>query len=330
MTATRLAAVLGLNNWTTPFNAWCAITRTYEEPFVDTIYTAAGKTIEPKQISYMRRSYLMDNLKTPSDIYGPDYFKKTYGDFFPERKIFGGMWDSILVDENGKPDTVLEFKTTKRSEDWEDDVPEYYAIQAALYAYLLGVDDVIMVCSFLRPTDYEHPEDFLCTARNTVTRTFKVSERYPQFPLTLKKVEDWWHEHVETGISPDFDEKADADILKVLRQNSVSPDTDVAKLIAEAEALKAELDEAAAAVADKEKRLKKITDVLKDYAQQNFREGDKTVTLSGSRYIWTCAKSVKDEVKVNEDALKADGLYEKYTVVTPKTTYRMTVAERKE
>ena len=60
------------------------------------------------------------------------------------------------------------------------------------------------------------------------------------------------------------------------------------------------------------------------------QDGDKTVTLSGSRYIWTCSKSVKDKVKVDEKALEADGLLEKYTVVTPETTYRMTVAERKE
>ena len=52
ITGTRFAAIMGLNKWTSPFNAWCAITRTYEEPFEDTIYTIAGKTIEPKQAEY--------------------------------------------------------------------------------------------------------------------------------------------------------------------------------------------------------------------------------------------------------------------------------------
>lgn len=33
ITGTRFAAIMGLNKWTSPFNAWCAITRTYEEPF---------------------------------------------------------------------------------------------------------------------------------------------------------------------------------------------------------------------------------------------------------------------------------------------------------
>ena len=70
ITGTRFAAIMGLNKWTTPFNAWCAITRTYEEPFEDTIYTVAGKTIEPKQAEFMKKSYFMTNLITPTDVYG--------------------------------------------------------------------------------------------------------------------------------------------------------------------------------------------------------------------------------------------------------------------
>ena len=53
VTGTRFASVLDLNRWSSPFEAWCAITRTYEEPFEDTIYTIAGKTIEPKQADYI-------------------------------------------------------------------------------------------------------------------------------------------------------------------------------------------------------------------------------------------------------------------------------------
>lgn len=64
------------NPWSTPFEIWCAITRTYEKPFEDTIYTMAGKVIEPKQAAYMKRAYARFNLKTPTDIFGKDYFKK--------------------------------------------------------------------------------------------------------------------------------------------------------------------------------------------------------------------------------------------------------------
>ena len=142
----------------------------------------------------MREKYFWKHLVTPTDVYGADYFKKTWGDFFHDEPIFGGMWDYLFVDKNGKPTTVMEMKTTKRAEDWVDDIPEYYALQAALYAYLLGVDDVIMVCSILEDKDYDKPENFAVTADNTFERAFKVSERYPNLGKTLKKVEAWWKE----------------------------------------------------------------------------------------------------------------------------------------
>ena len=74
ITGTRFATILGLNPWSTAFEMWCAVTKTYEVPFEDTIYTIAGKTIEPLQAEYMKKSYGMDitspsiNAKSESSI----------------------------------------------------------------------------------------------------------------------------------------------------------------------------------------------------------------------------------------------------------------------
>ena len=319
-TGTRFATILGLNPWATEFEMWCAITKTYEEPFEDTIYTAAGKTIEPKQAEYMKKSYGMDII-TPTDRYGEDYFKKTWGDFFPEYAHLGGMWDYLGVDENGEVDTVLEMKTTKRAEDWRDDVPEYYALQAALYAYLLKVDNVVMVASFLDDKDYANPSDFTPNVKNTITVEFKVSERYPDFAQKVEKVEEWWAEHVETGISPVYDEKKDADILKALRTHNLAPDADINALISEAENLKTEVDKANAEIAAKEKRLKELNDMLKEHAMSQFRDGDMRVELKGSTYTWTIARS--ETVTIDKTALEADGLLDKYQKTSE--TFRLTV-----
>ena len=319
ITATRLATILGLNPWSTPFAAWCEITKTYQEPFTDTIYTVAGKTIEPKQIAYMRSAYGMYNLKTPTDIYGEDYFKKTWGDFFGDTPVLGGMWDSRLDDENGKPEAVLEFKTTKRSEDWANDVPEYYALQAALYAYLLGVDDVIMIASFLETKDYEEPEKFVPNAANTITVEFKVSERYPDFHRKVAQAHAWWNTHVVTGISPDYDEKKDADILKALRTNDVSEDTNIDALIAEAESLKTQLETVYASVAEQEKRLKTVTEQIKKTLVGAFRPHDIAVEHKGGQYIWSVSKSVSYEL--DKAAIQADGLFDKYS--REKETFRI-------
>lgn len=320
VTGTRFATILGLNPWSTPFEMWCAITKTYEKPFEDTIYTTAGKTIEPKQAEYMKKSYGMD-LITPTDRYGQDYFNKTWGDFFPENPYFGGMWDYLGVDENGTVDTVLEMKTTKRIEDWQNDAPEYYALQAALYAYLLGVDNVIMVASFLEEKDYEDPSKFVPNIKNTITVEFKVSERYPDFERMVAEVKSWWGEYVTGGISPVYDEKKDAEILAALRIHNLTPDTDIDALIKEAEGLKKEVDMTAAAIADKEKRLKEISDIIKEHAMTQFRDGDKKVEIKGSTYTWTVSRS--ETTTIDKKALEADGLLEKYQKKSEQ--YRMTV-----
>ena len=324
ISGTKFGAILGVNPWSSPFEQWCAITRTWEKPYEDTIYTLAGKVIEPKQAEYMEKSYGMD-LVRPTDIYGADPFKATYGDFFKKSKLFSGMWDFLGKDENGKVDTVLEMKTTKRIEDWKNDVPEYYALQAALYAYLLGVDNVIMVASFLEEKDYDNPSEYVPSVKNTIAVEFKVSERYPNFKDMVDRVENWWKEHVETGISPEFDEKKDADILKELRTNTLSPETDIEELIKEGEKLKVEIDDVAKGISEKEKRLKKINEIVKKRAMSQFREGDSKVEIKGSKFVWAITRSESTKTVYDDEALKADGLYDKYTTVTTNESYRMTV-----
>ena len=319
LTGTRFASIFGLNPWSSEFEIWCAVTKTWEKPFEETIYTAAGKIIEPKQAEYMKTAYAMYNLKTPTDIFGENYFQKTWGDFFRDTPILGGLWDYLLYDENGKPTTVLEMKTTRRSEDWANDVPEYYALQAALYAYLLGVDDVIMVASFLEPKDYEHPEKFVPSANNTITVEFKVSERYPNFYKMVDQAQAWWDMYVVNGISPDYDEKKDAEILKALRTNNLSPDTNIDALIAEAEGLKAELEAVYASVSDKEKRLKAVTEQIKKTLVGAFRPHDVAVEHKGGQYIWSVSKT--ESYELDKAAIQADGLFDKYS--RKKETFRI-------
>lgn len=328
MTATRLASVLGLNPWSSPFEAWCAITRTWEKPFEDTKYTIAGKTIEPKQIAYMRRQYQMDNLATPTDLYGEDYFKTTMGDFFPNVRIFGGMWDSLLMNDQHQPDTVLEFKTTSRIEDWKDDIPEYYALQAALYAFLLRVENVVMICSALENTDYDAPEKFEPTVANTFTRQFRLHERYPDFEDKLNYAVDWWQTYVEGGISPNYDEKHDAEILTALRTVSVDvrSEDDLTALLKEADTLKDEIELEEARLKDKNDRLKVLTEKFKDVARQRFGPNDKYVELAGDRYLWKMTRSYT--TKLDDKRLKADGLYDQYAI--SQETYRMTSVRKGE
>jgi len=313
LTATRFATILGLNAWSTPFSAWCEITRTYEEPFEDSIYTIAGKVIEPKIINYLNNVMFMD-IKSPTDVYGADYFKKTWGDFFPDRKELGGMWDAL------GDDFVVEIKTTKRAEDWTLDVPIYYKLQACLYAYLLGFDNVVMTASFLEDKDYANPELFEPSYENTKIYEFKLSEAFPTFEETyVKPALKFWADHVETGISPEFDEKRDAEILKVLRKNvTEAEDADIVKLMKEGDKLQAQIDKAKAKIEDKEKRLKEINERVKESMIKQFRDGDKHVEVKGSAYTWDLRRDVNNSF--DKKAFEADqpGVYDKYVKESPK------------
>lgn len=106
-----------------------------------------------------------------------------------------------------------------------------------------------MVCSVLGEKDYDDPAAYECKAENTFVRPFKVSERYPNMKKTITQVKKWWKTHVEGGVSPKYDEKADADILKVLRDNNLSPDSDLDAMVKEAEGLMLHIEEVNATVA---------------------------------------------------------------------------------
>ena len=340
ISGTYFPTVLGLDPWKTPFEAWCKNTRTWESPFEGNKYTNAGEIIEPKVFEFLRTSVgFGDRVVTPTDVYGKDYFKKTWGDFFPENKIFSGMWDALIKDENGNIEYVVEIKTVQvdgRSgslEDrWKDgEAPHYQALQASLYAHLLGVDKVLMVAVALedKKGDYEHPEQVTPSYANgnVYIDEFKVSERYPHFDMYIEKATAWWNAYVITGVSPEFDEKKDAEILKALRTNSVdTSNASIAELLEKAEQLKTEIEAVMTALENKQKTLKSILEQIKTYALSQFRDGDTKVSIKGSRYEWVLSKS--NSTELDKDALAEDGLLEKYTKI--KTSYRLTTSEIKE
>ena len=269
----------------------------------------------------MKRNYYMKDLVTPAEMFGENYFEKMHGDFFPDVKMYGGMWDYITVDKNNNPQTLLEMKTTKRSEDWLEDVPEYYSLQAALYAYLLGIDDVIMVCSFLNDNDYEAPHEYICSADNTIVHSFKISERYPDFENVLLKANEWWNNHVLTGISPQYDEIKDKEIIKALRTNNVNPNLSMREILYEAEEIKNE-------ISSKEKRLNELTTIIKNYAVKQFDNNKDCVSINGKNYNWVVTKQFSPK-SYNTKQMIADGWNLEPYANKQKITYRLITKEIK-
>ena len=343
ISGTYFPSVLSYDPWKTPFEAWCKNTRTYEPPFEGNKYTNAGQIIEGKVFDFLRKSMgFGDKLLTPEEAFGKDYFKRTRGDFFPSNKVFSGMWDCLITDENDKVEYVVEIKTVQvdgRSGTldarWKDgQAPHYQALQASLYAYLLGVDKVLMVAVALKDSegDYEHPEQVVPSYANgnVYIDEFRVSERYPNFDMYIAKATQWWNDHVLTGISPEFDEKKDAELLTALRTNIIKEKEVVFNdMISKAEQLKSEIDAVQATLTDKNKELKNTLDEIKSYVATQFRDGDTKVSFKGNKYEFVLSKSESSELDI--DQLIADfgeTFLGKYT--KQKTKLRLTTSEIKE
>lgn len=320
ITGTRFASVIGLNHWKSPFAAWCEITKTAEPPFEGNKFTEAGIAIEPKQLEYCK-TIISPNVVTPEEWFGTP--KKLY-DHFPEQPLFGGMWDALITKSKDSRDiaAVIEAKTSSRPQDWTEGVPANYLYQGLLYAYLLGIDRLYFVVSFLQPTDYDNPQAFECNEVNTITFEIKVSEY--DIEEAVKQAE-WWYEHtVQNNQSPVYDEKIDKDYLAILRSHDLTAaETDsIVDIATELTSITHEIDELKARyISALEKKQKALKARLKDVMITMIGSGEDTVTSYG----WKVSKGTK--VKVDEGRLEADGLLEQYQMT--EETYKLTQVKEK-
>lgn len=331
ITGTRFATILGFNAWQGSFTAWCEITKLGKLPFTESIYTNAGKIIEPKIHAYLKEKMGLNNLKTPEEYFGARYKEVKY-DFFSDTPIFGGMWDALVTKNDGiTPRLCVEYKTTKRAEDWEISPPLYYLAQACLYPYLLGIDDFMLTVTFLKDNDYNDPSKFEVTDENTRIYTYKVSEvKFPlngqlySFEELVQSAREWWDYYAKGTESPPFDEKKDRDMLALLRTHKPSNDNGFETLADKYELLSttSEYVDAKVIVDAYDAELKSIKDAMKSQLIEII-EKDTELEVIEQRG-WTLSKT-KPQIKADIDALVKDGRTEylfqtngTYTIRPPK------------
>lgn len=322
ITGTRFASILDLNAWSTPFAAWCDMTKLYKEPFEDTIYTIAGKIIEPKIIKYLNDEVYTGRVVDPETYFGKDYAKMRF-DFFPQEPIFGGMWDAVVVNKNtGKPRAVIEIKTTKRAEDWQNDVPLYYKLQAMLYAKLLNVKQYVFAVAFLDDDIYKDPSQFIASEDTVKVMTFELDDdlisKNMQFAL------EWHENHINRPISPCFDEKKDADILKELRTNRVEASETIEDYLATIDEIKPIVEANDLKMKEYTDRLKAAEDGLKAELEKRFTDQDNTVAVVTNLYEFRVNRSIKEEQVFDEKRFKKEhpDLYIEYSKTDKKVTVR--------
>lgn len=242
ITGSRFCNVLGLNPLSSSFKTWCQMVDIYYEP-MDEIMANAGNIIEPKL-----RTWIEENSNYKFTFYDP---KKCGFDVFKDNPIFGGIPDGEPL-INGKIDykdaPILEIKTTSidsflykkidyvfklqyddnnkpiiklkngKYEKWFDEskkiiIPTEYLFQLGLYCYLRNTNKGLFVICFLEYDDYFDP--CKCDVNKRKIEVVEYEVDLQAFSTWINKAEQWYNNHILTGISPEMNNE-DLEFVKGL------------------------------------------------------------------------------------------------------------------
>lgn len=345
----RIAAILEKDSYKTPFMVWAEITKLVKIPFEETKYTKFGKVVEPQLIQYVADRF--PNVMSVEQYYGNIFDDYRYNNFKDISDIFGGVMDAVSTKSDGKTITmVCECKTSSHPEQWapNGNIPLSYYLQGALYSYLCGLDKVLFVCTFPKDIDYAKPENYKVTDDNTILVVKKLKDLFVEMPHDkpstsdeykgdwttndiiyggmddcIKYCEDWWETFIETGISPEFDEKLDKEYLDIIRASKPSNDNNLTTMCVEAIKIAKEIKslEISSGIKVKKDELKVLEDAIKKVMiDSNLDRCDK----------YKLKRDVK--LKFNEKALEKDNkaLYNKYCEESISYTLSKDLKEEKE
>lgn len=328
ITGHRISTILGLNKWSTPFQAWCEITKLLKAPFEETKYIVAGRVLEPKIIEYVSSKF--PNVVSIEDYYGVNFDKYRYNNFVEDSHIFGGVIDAVSTLDDLKTITMIcECKTSSKPQDWTNNqVPVDYLLQGALYSYMKGLDRVLFACTFLDDMDYVHPEKVIVNEENTILVVKKLKDILIEINgeyLNIEEVMDfgkrWWEEYIETGISPEFDEKEDKEYLDIIRASKPCEDNDLIDVCEEAIKLAVEIKEleVSSGLKAKQDLLKTLEASIKETMMNN------DIEKAGKYKLAKKTKTVFDEKRLEKENKK---VYDKY--VEQITSYTLTKSMKEE
>lgn len=322
ITGHRMASVLGLNKYQSPFGAWAEITKLVKLPFEDNKYTLAGKAIEPKIIEYVSKQ--LPNVVSIEEYYGNNFESYRYNNFKDESNVFGGVMDAVSTLNDKKTLTaIVECKTSSKPQEWANgNVPIEYLLQGAEYAKLKGLDRIIFACSFLKEEDYNHPETFVVNDSNTIIVIKKLEDilveidgNYYNIDGLFEICNKWWEIYIESGISPEFDEKVDKEYLDIIRATDEVKDNELEDVCQKAFELALEIKKAKidCGIDEMEKRLKQLENSIKNDMIE------KDISSCGN---YTLSRTIKNKFDEKLFAQENEQLYNKYCEETETYTLR--------
>lgn len=234
---------------------------------------------------------------------------------------------------------MIEIKTTsvEYKMEWiRNKIPIEYTLQVSLYGYLLNVENVMIIVSFLEEEDYQNPEAFQPNEENTKIFHFNIYQQHPDFLEIIQDAKNWWSQYILTGISPRFidDEKKDHSLLQELKESKVltlekidiqNELQNLEECLVHFERLKKE--KLILEYLNLKKKIDLTKENIKKYIQEIKEESKNEYIMKGNNYNFIAKVSTMETI--NKDLLLKDGLYQKYVQSNERCTIYPKKLEKK-
>lgn len=287
ISGTYMSGLLGCNPWATPFTTTAKMLRLLVEDISDKPSVHAGTVLEPKILDHfgaVHADQMYESRTGDHEDWKPDF----------EDEFFTGHIDGLMPDGR-----LVEVKTTSRPQDWDGKIPEYYHIQASLYARFLKAPSIVFLVGFTNRNTLSDPESWVPDNKNTM----KVEcDEIDGFDQMMRRARDIYSDTVlkmRTSV-PDMTNPIDAEAVSLLD----------AQIWTEDEASNA-LDGLASLNADLEcyKDLQKDFDSKKALLSLYMRKHDLYEVVGKDCFL---QRGTTKRTVINTDQLKADDIYDIY------------------
>lgn len=174
-----VAAIMGLNKYSSPLEIWLTKTGKQESPDL-----SGNQAVEWGNIL---EDVIAEKFKAEhADDY--DVYRKNAMLVSKARPWAFANLDRVVIDRKTKKKGVLEIKTVGmyRASDWEDGVPAYYLTQVTHYLSITGYDFAI-VAVLVGGQDY---------------REYHIARDEADIKAVNEYVDTFWHDFVETDTPP--------------------------------------------------------------------------------------------------------------------------------
>jgi putative phage-type endonuclease len=175
-----IGAICGVNKWDSPLSMWAKKLELVDVPQPNSEAMEWGVILEPVILAKFRREHPeFEVLDSPGTFAHPD------------RDWQLANPDALAYDKTTGEWVVVEIKTSRYEDDWDDktgEVPPTYRAQVLWYLQTFGFHRAIVATLF----------------SGSKYREFEIVADEFEMEANLQRAQKWW-EYVESGQMPDFD-----------------------------------------------------------------------------------------------------------------------------